>query len=329
MRRKKFSENIFKGSDLMKKLAFIFPGQGAQFVGMGKDLFDKFDVAKKIFAQADEALGYSIQKLCFEGPADELQLTANTQPAILTMSVVASEILKENGIEPSIAGGHSLGEYSALVSAGAIDFQTAVVLVHHRGQYMQEAVPVGEGGMAAIIGLPDETIVDVCAEVSKSNQVQAVNFNCPGQTVIAGTSKGVELAVEKLQAAGAKKAVILPVSAPFHSILMKPAAEKLALELEKIDLKDAKFPVTSNFTGKLESKASEIKSNLISQADNPVHWIDCVNSMKDFGAELFIEAGPGKTLAGFNKRIDRKLETLTVGDLETLQKSLDYLGEVR
>ena len=308
----------------MKKLAFIFPGQGAQFVGMGKDLFDKYDVAKKIFNEADEALGYSIKKLCFEGPAEDLQLTENTQPAILTMSTVCSEILKEHGIFPSIAGGHSLGEYSALVSAESIDFQTAVVLVNHRGKYMQEAVPVGEGSMAAIIGLDDQKIVDICTEVG---DVQAVNFNCPGQTVIAGKTKNVETAVEKLTAAGAKKAVILAVSAPFHSKLMKPAAEKLAAELNQITIKDSKIPVASNFTGKIETSADEIKQNLILQADNPVHWIDCVNSMKP-EAEIFIEVGPGKTLAGFNKRIDKKLATINVGDIDSLQKSLDYLKEV-
>lgn len=314
----------------MNKLAFVFPGQGAQAVGMGKDLFDQYDVAKRLFAEADEALGYSIKDMCFEGPADDLKLTANTQPAILTVSVIVNEILKEHGVQPDVAGGHSLGEYSALVAAGVLSFQDAVALVHKRGQYMQEAVPVGEGGMAAIIGLDDEAIAAACEKATKeAGEVQPVNFNCPGQTVIAGTTHGVEKAVEELKAAGAKKAVVLPVSAPFHSTLMKPAAEKLAAELAKVAIHDAAFPVVSNFTGELETKAEEIKANLVAQADHPVRWIACVKTMQAFGADTFVEAGPGKTLCGFNRRIDRSLKSLNVENLESLQKTLDYLKEVR
>ena len=314
----------------MNKLAFVFPGQGAQTVGMGKDFCAQYEVAEKLFAQADEALGYSIRQMCFEGPEEELKLTANTQPAILTMSVIANEILKEHGLQPDVTGGHSLGEYSALVAADVLDFQDAVALVHKRGQFMQEAVPVGQGGMAAIIGLADEVIVDACEKATKAaGEVQAVNFNCPGQTVIAGTTKGVEAAVETLKAAGAKKAVILPVSAPFHSTLMKPAAEKLAAELDKVQIRDAKIPVVSNFTGELETKADEIKANLVAQADHPVKWIACVNTMSAFGADTFVEAGPGKTLCGFNRRIDKSLKSMNVENLETLQKTLDYFKEVR
>ena len=297
---------------------------------MGKDLFDQYDVAKRLFAEADEALGYSIKDMCFEGPADDLKLTANTQPAILTVSVIVNEVLKEHGVQPDVAGGHSLGEYSALVAAGVLSFQDAVALVHKRGQYMQEAVPVGEGGMAAIIGLDDEVIAAACEKATKeAGEVQPVNFNCPGQTVIAGTTHGVEKAVEELKAAGAKKAVVLPVSAPFHSTLMKPAAEKLAAELAKVAIHDAAFPVVSNFTGELETKAEEIKANLVAQADHPVRWIACVKTMQAFGADTFVEAGPGKTLCGFNRRIDRSLKSLNVENLESLQKTLDYLKEVR
>lgn len=297
---------------------------------MGKDLFEQYDVAKRLFAEADEALGYSIKDMCFEGPADDLKLTANTQPAILTVSVIVNEILKEHGVQPDVAGGHSLGEYSALVAAGVLSFKDAVALVHKRGQYMQEAVPVGEGGMAAIIGLDDEAIAAACEKATKeAGEVQPVNFNCPGQTVIAGTTHGVEKAVEELKAAGAKKAVVLPVSAPFHSTLMKPAAEKLAAELDKVAIHDAAFPVVSNFTGELETKAEEIKANLVAQADHPVRWIACVKTMQAFGADTFVEAGPGKTLCGFNRRIDRSLKSLNVENLESLQKTLDYLKEVR
>ncbi len=297
---------------------------------MGKDFCEQYEAAKKLFKEADEALGYSIKDMCFEGPAEDLKLTANTQPAILTMSVIANEILKEHGIQPDVVGGHSLGEYSALVAADVMDFQDAVLLVHKRGQFMQEAVPVGQGGMAAIIGLSDEVIVEACEKATKTaGEVQAVNFNCPGQTVIAGTTAGVEAAVETLKAAGAKKAVILPVSAPFHSTLMKPAAVKLAAELDKVDIRDAKIPVVSNYTGKLEESAADIKANLVAQADHPVKWIDCVKTMQEFGADTFVEAGPGKTLCGFNRRIDKSLTSMNVENIESLQKTLDYFKEVR
>ena len=313
----------------MSKLAFVFPGQGAQKVGMGKDFFDNYDIAKKMFKEADEALGYSIMKMCFEGPEEDLKLTANTQPAILTISCIANEILKENGVQPEITGGHSLGEYSALVAAGVLKFQDAVALVHKRGAYMQEAVPVGEGGMAAIIGVDREKIVESCQSVSAESPVQAVNFNCPGQIVIAGATRGVELAVEELKAAGAKKAVILPVSAPFHSTLMKPAAEKLAVELDKVTLSDAKIPVVANVNAQVLTKAEDIKASLVAQAASPVLWEDCVAKMKEFGADVLLEAGPGKTLCGFNRRIDKSIKSLNVEDVESLEKSLDYFKEVR
>ena len=313
----------------MSKLAFVFPGQGAQKVGMGKDFYDNYDVAKRMFKEADEALGYSIMQMCFEGPEEDLKLTANTQPAILTISCIANEILKENGIQPEITGGHSLGEYSALVAAGVLKFQDAVALVHKRGAYMQEAVPVGEGGMAAIIGVDRDKIVEICQSVSGQSPVQAVNFNCPGQIVIAGATKGVELAVEELKAAGAKKAVILPVSAPFHSTLMKPAAEKLAVELDKVTLSDAQIPVVANVNAQILTKAEDIKASLVAQAASPVLWEDCVARMKEFGADVLLEAGPGKTLCGFNRRIDKSIKSLNVEDVESLEKSLDYFKEVR
>ena len=294
--------------------AFIFPGQGAQFVGMGKDFYDNYPLARELFNQADDALGYKISHICFNGSEDDLKLTANTQPAILVVSVIVAKLLIERGIKPELAAGHSLGEYSALVVAGAIDFQDAVALVHKRGQFMQEAVPVGEGAMAAIIGLDDTIISDICATVGN---VQPVNFNCPGQTVIAGLTLSVNVAVDKLKAAGAKKAVILPVSAPFHCWLMKPAAERLALELDKITINDPAFPVAANFNGQLQTDAAAIKQNLVAQADNPVLWIQCVQALLNAGADNFVECG-AKTLSAFNRRIDKKIRSLPVENCESL-----------
>ena len=313
----------------MGKLAMVFPGQGAQTVGMGKAFYDACEIAKKRFAEADEALGYSISKMCFEGPEEALRLTENTQPAILTVSVIAGELLREKGVEAEVAGGHSLGEYSALVMAGVMDFADAVRLVHKRGAYMQEAVPVGEGAMAAVLGLSREEIVSICEKINEESPVQAVNLNCPGQTVIAGAARGVEKAQEALSAAGAKRCALLPVSAPFHSTLMEPAAKKLAAELDKVELHDARFPVVSNYTGRLESSAAEIKENLVMQAAHPVLWEDCVAAMTAYGATHFIEAGPGKTLVGFNRRIDRKIVNMNVEDIASLEKTLDTWREVR
>ena len=224
----------------MSKVAFVFPGQGSQTVGMGKELYDNYEIAKALFDKADAALGFSIKDMCFNGPEEELKKTYNTQPAILTMSVICYELLKAKGLQPDIVAGHSLGEYSALVAAGSINFEDAVYLVHQRGKFMQEAVPLGQGGMAAVLGIERDAIVSICKDVSDQGEsVQAVNFNCPGQVVIAGTLNGVEKACELLKEAGARRTIMLPVSAPFHSTLMQPAAEKLAVELAKIDFKDA------------------------------------------------------------------------------------------
>lgn len=314
----------------MPKIAYVFPGQGSQTVGMGLELYEKYDIAKKLFKAADDVLGFSLKDLCFNGPEEELRKTFITQPAILTVSVICSEILKENGIVPSIAAGHSLGEYSALVAAGTLKFEDAVHLVRQRGTFMQEAVPIGQGKMAAILGLDRDKIGEICAEVSLAGEVvQAVNFNCPGQVVIAGTTNGVEKACELLKEAGAKRAVLLSVSAPFHSSLMKPAAKKLADELDKITLNTASIPVVANITGEILTDAAGIKQSLIAQAASPVKWEDCIGRMRCFGANTFVEVGPGKVLNGFNKKIDKMIVNLNVENIESLEKTLDYFKEVR
>ncbi len=314
----------------MTKTAFVFPGQGSQAVGMGKELFDLYPAAKAVFEEADSALGFSITDLCFGGPEEELRKTFNTQPAILTVSIACQRVLAENGVVPAIVAGHSLGEYSALVAAGALAFADAVRLVRKRGQFMQEAVPLGQGSMAAILGLERDQIIAVCREVeAKAGPVQAVNFNCPGQVVIAGATAAVDAAVEALKAAGAKRAIPLPVSAPFHSTLMKPAAEKLAGELAKITVADAKIPVVANVNGQIVTKGDAIKESLVKQAASPVLWEDCVAAMTAFGAADFVEVGPGKVLTGFTKKIAKDANTLNVEDDGSLQKTLDYFKEVR
>ncbi len=315
----------------MSKIAFVFPGQGSQTVGMMKEMYDNYDVVKNIFKEADEALGFSITQMCFEGPEDQLRLTYNTQPAILTCSVAANAVLAEHGFQADVAAGHSLGEYSALVAAGALSFADAVVAVRKRGQFMQEAVPVGEGSMAAVMGMESDKIITICqaAEQETGKAVQAVNFNCPGQVVIAGAVDGVNKAIEELKAQGAKRAILLPVSAPFHSTLMQPAAERLAETFEGVTFNDAKLPVYANVTAKPVVKGEEIKALLIKQAASPVLWETTVNNMIADGVTDFVEVGPGKVLCGFTKKINKAFTPLNVEDLASLEKTLAYLKEVR
>ena len=297
---------------------------------MIKDLYDNYAVVKELFEEADDALHFSLTKLIFEGPDEELMKTSNTQPAILTASTACCRVLQQEGLTPDIAAGHSLGEYSALVAAGSLSFADAVRTVRLRGQFMQEAVPLGEGGMAAILGLDDEKIKEICAQVSaQGGVVQAVNFNCPGQTVIAGSAKTVETAADALKAAGARRAVMLHVSAPFHSTLMEPAARRLAEVLDTITIRDAQIPVVANVNGQMETKAADIKEALVRQAASPVLWIDCTHTMQQFGAEAFVEVGPGKTICGFNRKIDRKIHSENVEDIPSLQKTLEFFQGVR
>ena len=303
------------------KTAFLFPGQGSQKVGMVQDLFENYDSVKALIKEADETLGFPISKMMFEGPDTELMKTEFTQPAILTASVAVWQVLKEHGLTPDIAAGHSRGEYSALVAAGAISFADAVHTVHLRGRFMQEAVPRGEGGMAAVIGSNRETIVKVCGEVSTEYlPVQAVNFNCPGQVGMAGATAAVEKACEALKEAGARRAIMLKVSAPFHSTLMEPAALRLKEVLDKIDIHDTAIPVVANVNAKEETKADEIRKNLVDQAAHPVHWEESIRNMVAGGVDMTVEAGPGTVLTGFMKKIARSVPCHHAEDVATIDE---------
>lgn len=309
------------------KIAFLFPGQGSQAVGMGRELAEHFPVAAATFAEADAALGFPLSRLIFEGPEDELRLTENTQPAILTASVAALRVLAEKGVQPALAAGHSLGEWSAHVAVGTLSFADAVRSVKARGRAMQLAVPAGQGAMAAVLSLDAEQVAEACREAAAETGlvVAAANLNSPGQTVISGAVAAVEKASALAKAKGARRAVMLPVSAPFHCSLMQPAQEEVARVLASLTLADPGVPVAANVTGSLVTTATEAQDVLTRQVTGAVRWVDCVHSLASAGADLFVEVGPGKVLCGLLKQIDSGLKTLNVEDAASLEAALSAL----
>ena len=299
-------------------VAFVFPGQGSQYVGMGKALADRFSVCRQAFEEADDALGRKISHLCFDGPAEELQLTENTQPAILTMSVAVCRLLRSRGYEAQYMAGHSLGEYSAHVAAGTLGFADALRLVSRRGRYMQEAVPVGQGAMAVVIGLNQEGIVQACAEVAGEQVVSAANLNTPNQIAISGHAQAVERAGVKAKELGAKRVIPLSVSAPFHCALMKPAEVRLEPELRGLVVRDPSVPVVANIDATPKQTGKESIEALISQVSLPVLWEASVRTLVDTGVSTFLEVGPGRVLTGLIKKTDRSVRVLNVEDPDSL-----------
>jgi len=306
------------GDLFLSEIAFLFPGQGSQTPGMGLELAENFNVAREVFEEADASLGFPLSKLCFEGPAEELQLTANTQPAILAVSVAAARVLEEKGIRPDYVAGHSLGEYSALVAAGSLGLSDALRLVRKRGQYMQEAVPVGQGAMAALLGLEAGAVDEICREAAVDEVVSAANLNSPAQIVIAGDRAAVERAVEIAKDRGAKRAILLNVSAPFHCSLMKPAADRLAVDLDAVALRDPRVPLVNNADATVIQTADAIRDGLKRQVTSPVRWTDSMLALRREGADVFVEAGPGKVLSGLMRQIDREAQTWRAGDAASL-----------
>jgi [acyl-carrier-protein] S-malonyltransferase len=313
----------------MGKIAYVFPGQGAQYVGMGQDLYQNLPDAAEIFDKADEVLGYAISRVMFKGPETKLGETEVTQPAILTVSTAILEQLTGHGIIPDITAGLSLGEYSALIAAGSMEFEDAVALVEKRGRYMQNAVPVNTGTMAAIIGLDKEEVIGCCQKASHLGVVEAANFNCSCQTAISGETRAVERAVEIAKSMGARRAVVLQVSAPFHCSLLKPVGAQLKGELDSIAIKDAAIPVVANVTALEETDSGTIKQNLIKQVSSPVLWEESVRRMLALGVDTFVEIGPGKTLTGFIRKIDKGANVMNIGDMETLEKALEKLEGIK
>jgi [acyl-carrier-protein] S-malonyltransferase len=306
----------------MSKTAFLFPGQGSQKPGMGRDFAEAFPAARQIFEEADAAVGFAISELCFEGPEERLKLTENTQPAILTCSIAILAVLREKDLRPDYVAGHSLGEYSALVAAGALSLADAVRLVRRRGSYMQEAVPDGVGAMAALLGLAQDKLEEICREAAQGEVVSPANLNSPGQVVIAGHRGAVERAIELAKQAGARKAVLLQVSAPFHCALMQPAAERLAPDLDAVPLLDLRVPLVNNVAAREVRRAEDAREGLKQQVVNPVRWEESIRLLAAQGVERFVEVGPGKVLTGLLRSIDRALSGTNVEDLASLEKLL-------
>ncbi len=301
-------------------IAVVFPGQGSQFVGMGKDFYDKYETCREFFTNADKALGYSLSEIMFNGPEDELKLTQNTQPALVTMSAAVWSLVKDK-VQPAFFAGHSLGEYSAVYASGGLSFEETVKAVHNRGKFMQSAVPVGVGAMSAVLGLDEVAVSKVCAEISKEGFiVEPANFNCSGQVVIAGNKEAVEKAGEELKTAGAKRVVPLPVSAPFHCSLMKPAKDAMAEYLKNTTINTLHTKVVNNIDAAEELNGEDVKNALISQVAGTVKWTQSVEYMISQGVTKFIEVGAGSVLTGLIKKIDRNVETINISSVDDLGK---------
>ncbi|MBS1875094.1 MAG: ACP S-malonyltransferase [Acidobacteria bacterium] len=304
----------------MSKIAFLFPGQGSQFPGMGKALSENFPAAKRVFEEADDALGFAISKLCFEGPEDQLKLTENTQPALVTVSIAALAVLREKGFEADFVAGHSLGEYSALVAAGSLKFADAVRIVKNRGRYMQQAVAPGVGAMAALLRLPEGKLDGILSEAAQGQVVSAANMNSPEQVVIAGHADAVKRAAELAKAAGAKRAVLLPVSAPFHCALMKPAQERLKADLDAAEFTDLAIPLVNNFEARVVTTGAEARQGLYEQVPNPVRWLESVRCLAAIGVTRCYEIGAGAVLTGLLKAIEPGVQGSKFGEPADLEK---------
>lgn len=302
------------------KIAFLFPGQGSQFAGMGAGLARDWPAARAVFEQADQTLGFAISRLCFEGPEEQLKLTENTQPALLATSVAALAVLRELGVNPDVVAGHSLGEYSALVAAGSLDFVDAIRLVRKRGQFMQQAVPAGLGAMAALLRLPEDKLDSVLAEAAQGEVIGAANLNSLDQIVIAGHKGAVERAIELAKAAGARRAVLLPVSAPFHCELMRPAQEKMRVELDGASFSDLNVPLVNNWQAMEVTLASDAREGLYQQIPNPVRWTESIRRLSSAAVGHVIEVGPGSVLCGLCRQIDRELKCTPFGEPEDIEK---------